>query len=433
VREIGVTSTEYEVAKPTKKLEDILVEAGIATTKDLERARRRMSERGGRLLANLACLDSFDDVAFARGLAKAFSLPLADGEALTRVAAPRTPSRRAALRALAIERVLLPIGATRTPRAVEVAMFDPTDADAIDRLRAICGGVKVQVHVAPRRTLLDAIAQTYGREAAGVLSGSPAAGEDGDEDAELIDDYDDDEKTGVEIDVSVTPAPVGANERTPTALLGARFGRPPRELQSRETPTPQPAAQRDNRLVRVLLDAVALLSDLLEDRLQARTAHGRQLALLSRLVARELGCSSALVDEIGMAAHVFGVDRALRDVSRREGRTPPDLCADFGWAGGAPEGVVPILSALAVVADGFPAPWRQARAMGDVDAPLGAQIIAAVSEYLSLAEATRDGQHDHHDKATLHQLLRVTTAPEIIEALERVLDAKKSKETTHVG
>src|SRR5687767_4170406 len=59
-----------DVAKPTKKLEDILVEAGIATTKDLERARRRMSERGGRLLGNIASLDGFDDVAFARGLAK---------------------------------------------------------------------------------------------------------------------------------------------------------------------------------------------------------------------------------------------------------------------------------------------------------------------------------------------------------------------------
>ena len=429
------------MAKATKKLEDILVEAGIATTKDLERARRRMNERGGRLLGHIADKDGFDDVAFARALAKAFGLPLADGDALLRVAAPRTPSRRAALRALAIERVLLPIGATRQPRAVEVAMFDPTDTEAIERLRAICGGVKVKVHVAPRRELLEAIGQTYGRVAAGILGQAtpvqplderdllPAA----DEPAADRDD-DDDEMTGVELEVRWTPRPTPTplspsppdeerTTRTTAQEVKARAGR-------RDAPTPLPSTGvRDSRLTRVLFDAVALLAEIVEERLSSRVRHGRSLALLSRLVARELGISSTLVEEIGLAAHLFSVDRVLRDVGRVGGHPAPDLRTEFGWAVGSPEGLVQMLESLAVVADGLPAPWRQARPVAEVDAPLGAQIIAAVAEYLSLAEATAE----QPDKHTLNQLLRVTTAPEIIEALERVIDAQRMKETTHVG
>src|SRR5262245_5557516 len=141
--------------------------AGLATAEDLERARRRMRERGGRLLASVFAVVNVPDEQFARRLGHELELPVADGERLQRVAAPRTPSRRAALRALAIERVLLPIGATREPRQVEVAMFDPSDAEGIERLRAICGGAEVRVTVAPRGALLDAIAKTYGREASG--------------------------------------------------------------------------------------------------------------------------------------------------------------------------------------------------------------------------------------------------------------------------
>jgi hypothetical protein len=386
------------VAKPTKKLEDILVEAGIATARELERARGRMGEGGGRLLAQLAKNDGFDDVKLARILAKTLGLPLATRQSLERVAAPRTPSRRAALRVLALERVLLPIGATRNPQAVAVAMFDPTDSEAIERVRTICGGARVKVQVAPRRELLDAIAHTFGREAAGVLSAPASEG-----------DLDEDAKTGVDIDLRVTPAPESVEE-------GAE-----------ETTTP---GTRDVPLTRVLLQAVSVLSELLEERLGVRPGPGRRLAILARLVARELGLAHELVDEIGLAAHLHAVDRLHRGVCRREGRTAADLGAELGWMGASPEGVVPILSALTVVADGLPAVWRQPRPLAEVDAPLGAQVIAAVAEYLSLAEATSEGQPD---EATLNQLLRVTTAPEILSALQRVIGAKTTKETIHGG
>jgi hypothetical protein len=91
--------------------------------------------------------------------------------------------------------------------------------------------------------------------------------------------------------------------------------------------------------------------------------------------------------------------------------------------------VAPILRALVAVAAGFPAPWRSpggAQGVDAVDAPIGAQIIAAVADYLALAFATADGQPD---RETVNQLLRVTTAPEIIEALGRVLDAERAKES----
>jgi hypothetical protein len=58
--------------------------------------------------------------------------------------------------------------------------------------------------------------------------------------------------------------------------------------------------------------------------------------------------------------------------------------------------------------------------------PPGAKLIAAAREYLLLAAATRDGQPD---RDTVYQLLRVTTPPEIIEALGRVLyPAERQKE-----
>lgn len=399
-----------------RRLEEILVEAGIATALDLERARRRMRERGGRLVANLAALGRWQDDELAQALGKALGVPVIDRARLSRVAAPRTPSRRAALRALAIERVLMPIGATREPRCVEVAMFDPTDSEAVERLRAICGGVSVTIAVAPRRALLDAIAQVYGREQAGVLGGGPSDGNAPEvlpENLELIDDSDDDAAAGA-----------GHHGRGGTGVeIASDMAEDIGRLGDPDAPTPPPVlltTTRDSRFTRVLLEAVGLLADLLEERTAHRPGTGRDLARYSRLVARHLGCAPSVVDEIGLAAHLHGVDRALREAARAGRERAPDLANGLGWAAGQPDGAAPILRALAAVADGFPAPQGDA-AVGDT--PLGAQIIGAVVEYLALVHATPDGVPD---RATMSQLLRVTTPPEIIEALGRVLDAERS-------
>lgn len=393
-----------------KRLEEILVDAGIASAQDLERARRRMTERGGRLLTNLVAVRRVDDEAFARALGRALGLPVVGPQRLSRVAAPRTPSRRAALRALAIERVLLPIGATRRPRAVEVAMFDPTDAEAIDRLRAICGGVDVRIAVAPRRALLDAIGQTYGREAAGVVGGGDTGPHELFDDTDLADD---------DTPVDDTPgAPAGVELATDLQEDIARLGDP-------DAPTPPPVllTSRDSRLTRTLLEVVGLLAGMVEERIARRPGLSRELARYSRLVARQLGCAPSVVDEIGVAAHLAGVEQALHEEAAASGAAPPDLADAFGWAAGSPDSVGPILRALQAAEDGF---------RGD-DPPLGALVIGAVREYLQLVVATPDGQPD---RATVVQLLRVTTPPEIIEALGRVLDAQEaeptSKETSDV-
>lgn len=386
-----------------KRIEEILIDAGIATPQDLQRAQRRMSERGGRLVANLCAVGRYDDEELARALGRALDVPVVASSRLTRVAAPRTPSRRAALRALAIERVLLPIGATRDPRTVEVAMFDPTDDTAIARLRAICGGAQVVVRIAPRRALLDAISQTYGREAAGVVGETdPGA---------LIEDDLDDAGT------VRAPRPTGVEIASDLAQEVARLGDP-------DAPTPPPMllTARDSRFTRVLLEAVGMLADLLEERVIGRPGAGRELARYSRLVARQLGCAPSVVEEIGLAAHLHGVDRALREDARAGGVVAPDLADALGWAAGQPEGIGPILRALTAVAEGFPAPLGgEVGSDGGGDAPLGAQIVAAVSEYLQLVAASPDGRTD---RPTVNQLLRLTTPPEIIEALGRVLDAQ---------
>ncbi len=385
------------------RIEDVLMAAGLATADDLERARRRMRERGGRLLANLAALGRFDDDTFARGLGRALEIPVADAARLQRVAAPRTPSRRAALRALAIERVLLPIGARREPREVEVAMFDPTDGEAVDRLRAICGGAAVRVTVAPRKALLDAIAKTYGREASGVLGGAAPV----EPHVTLIHDLADDPEASA----------LGA---APAIAAPAAFDTDPGIAAVHESPgsedlTPPPRVPpRDVRLSRVLLETVGVLADLLEERVALRPRNGKELARYSRVVARELGSAGATVDELGVAASLHAVERAFAEAaaadSSQDGRSV-QLDEALGWAAGSPDGIGPILRALR-------------RPLGD-DSPLGARIISAVWEYLALAAATADGQPDMD---TVNQLLRVTTPPEIIEALGRVLAAERHKE-----
>src|SRR5439155_22777788 len=88
-----------------------------------------------------------------------------------------------------------------------------------------------------------------------------------------------------------------------------------------DAPTPPPVllTGRDSRFVRVLLEAVGTLADLLEERVARRPRFGRDLARLSRLVARQLGCAPSVVDEIGLAAQLHAVDRALRDDARARG------------------------------------------------------------------------------------------------------------------
>ena len=385
--------------------------AGLATAEDLERARRRMRERGGRLVANLFALGRFDDETFARGLGNAFDVPVADAARLARVAAPRTPSRRAALRALAIERVLLPIGATREPRAVEVAMFDPSDREAIDRLRAICGGADVLVTVAPRAALLDAIGKTYGREASGVLgeSSPPLV------DVALI--HDDDEA------VTLGAAPVARSliDTVPdvVAAMAELAAEPasavPVAVAESEDLTPPPLVpHRDPRLHRVLLETVGLLADLLEERVARRPRSGKELARYTRMVGRELGMAPATVDELGAAASLHAVERALADEAAVAGETGVQLDEALGWAAGSPDGIGPVLRAL-----------RRNPIDPTHEAPLGAFVIAAVREFLELAAATPDGQPDMYN---VNQLLRATTPEEIISALGRVVMAERQKE-----
>jgi hypothetical protein len=392
------------VSSASWRIEDILMAAGLATAEDLERARRRMRERGGRLLASLHALGRFDDDTFARGLGNAFQVPVADASRLARVAAPRTPSRRAALRALAIERVLLPIGASREPREVEVAMFDPTDREGIDRLRAICGGADVRITVAPRGALLDAIAKTYGREASGVLETPVPAPH-----VTLIHDDDD-----VITQTAVPVAPSVGDTTDPGLEAAPADG--DAVADSEELTPPPRIPHRDLRLHRVLLEAVGLLADLLEERVSRRPRSGKELARYARLVGRELGMAPATVDELGAAASLHAVERALAEPAAASGELGVQLDEALGWSAGSPDGIGPMLRAL-----------RRAPllALGAEDLPYGAIVIAAVREFLGLAHLAPDG---HPDMDTVNQLLRVTTPEEIILALGRVVTAERQKE-----
>jgi hypothetical protein len=417
-------------------IEELLVQAGLTTAGDLERARRHMRGRGGGLLANLLALGRVDDVHLARTLAKRLGLPLAEPAALDRVAAPRTPSRRHALRALAIEKVLLPIAARQTPRQVDVAMFDPFDHEAMARLGAICGGAEVCVKIAPRRQLLDAIARTFGREQSGVLGERPRPVEF----VEFTDVHDDARRRGEgaagDGDAAALAQTLGAEPLDPELDSVPDFDSVPElERTPRVMLVPPPTdvlagdLGGEGRLNRVLLEVSSLALDLLEERATRGVRLGQDLGRAVRAVATALGYDPTAVAEVGLAAQIVAAEQALYAEAVHNGaRTAPRFAEALGWAAGAPGGIGPILRAMA--------PDRPPRPLSD-PLPQGARIIVAVREVLRLSAAVPDGQLD---RETVNQLLRVTTPPEIMQAIFAALlgsaspaEPEVDKERPHVG
>ncbi|MCC6749730.1 MAG: hypothetical protein IT371_18840 [Deltaproteobacteria bacterium] len=159
-----------------------------------------------------------------------------------------------------------------------------------------------------------------------------------------------------------------------------------------------------------LLASVGVLVSMLEERIDPGGATSREYAHLSRLMAREIGLDELSVARTALAAHLLGLDVALR---RELGASPAaDVMVAFSAKPTMPGGLSPSLRTLG------------AKALGIWDPPeehVGVQLIRVVADYLELQ--TESAEDDAPDLETVSQLLRTSgTDPTLVDALHRAVE-----------
>jgi hypothetical protein len=176
-------------------------------------------------------------------------------------------------------------------------------------------------------------------------------------------------------------------------------------------PLPE-AVQADllDSLLRELLSSVGILVAMLQERIDPAGGNYREFGRISRLVARELGMDEITISRVALAAHLYGLDVALR---REVGvSTPLEVVAAFGAQPSAPGGLGPSLRTLGAKALGI--------VEGEPD-PAGAALIRLVADYLALRAESEEGVYDLE---TVAQLLRTGGGdPVMIDALVRAVES----------
>jgi hypothetical protein len=399
---------------PRKDLGSILLEENVVSARDLERVERERAGAGHPLWAALlaAGLTSEDELYFL--LAKRGSIPLISDDKLARLTLPDAVAGGLG-QAEAMSAGLLPVELSPDGQRANVAMVDPYDQEALDELRVRLGLTDVRPLLARHGALMAAISRCLQDAAVG---GAPF----------------DDDKTGtvqlgkpatVEIDPKlqqeIARLPVGARRAdplTPMPRLRTRpRPRPPEALPPSDAAATSPLEAAE-RLCQVLLQVTELLAGALEVRLQLppgaaprRRGVAVEMGRLAREVARQLGQPRRLVDEIGLAAQLYALDRLMRDA---EGDDAPDLFAELGWPAGGEGGLMPTLRALTAASSGFQ------RAAGPL--PVGAKVVGVIADYLELGVDSGEGA----DLGTVSQLLRASAAgPQVVDALLAVLRAQR--------
>jgi len=192
---------------------------------------------------------------------------------------------------------------------------------------------------------------------------------------------------------------------------GASAGGEQGELPEERTPVPDlDRMEQVDALLRELLSSVGVLVAMLEERIDPAGGTYREYGRISRLVARELGLDELGVSRVALAAHLYGLDIALR---RELGITSAlDVQAAFSPQPSAPGGLGPSLRMLG------------AKALGLEDQsgapPLGVVLIRLVTDYLELRAESDGGEPDVE---TVAQLLRTGGGdPQMIDALVRALE-----------
>lgn len=139
----------------TKKIGEMLVEAGIITQAQLQEALRHQRISGGRMGSNLVALGFVSEELLMDFLAQKTGVPRLDPKTLDVPVAvlQRIPKR------LADQLNVLPV-AIKEPKSLVLAMTDPSDLNAVDSAR-FASGMNIEPVVASYSSLKLAIAEQY--------------------------------------------------------------------------------------------------------------------------------------------------------------------------------------------------------------------------------------------------------------------------------
>ena len=148
----------------TKKLGEMLVDAGLITPIQLQEVLRNQRLTGGRMGSNLVAMGAISADMLMDFLARQTGVPRLDVQNLDIPLAilERIPRR------LAEQMVILPV-AFKEPKSLVLAMADPSDLNAVDSAR-FASGLIIEPMVASHSALKLAIAEHYRHLESGALT-----------------------------------------------------------------------------------------------------------------------------------------------------------------------------------------------------------------------------------------------------------------------
>ena len=440
---------------PRKDLGAILVDEDVLAAKDLERVARGPQSSREAARRPLWSILVESELATAeqifRALSARFGVPVVSDERLAEVTPPE-PLKRALTRAEALLAGLLPIDLSADGQRATVVMVDPSDEQTLAEFLTRAEVPEGRALLARRDAITRAIERVWGETTAVVtplppsrrkLSGAKTGPQPITQPMAPVQAVTDDDVTGtvkldpsLQAEISRLPARMTqADALTPLPQRRPKRPTPPSSqsassassaASSSEAPkaeTPSEALRAEERLSRALIELVEALATELEARVVGGSGAGNEMARLSRRVARQLGLPRRVADEIGVAAQLFALDRAMRAI---EGAGSADVFAELGWSAASADGLLPILRSLTAASSGFGrlAPGAQPPAI-----PIGARIIGAVADYQELGAAASVGQAGP-DLDTVSQLLRASPAgAQVVDALLRVLESDRGDKT----
>jgi hypothetical protein len=414
-----------------KDLGSILVDEDVLEAKDLERV-----VGAGRRPLWSALLDA--ELATAeqifRALSTRFGVPLVSDEKMAEVKLPEA-LKAAINRAEAIAAGLLPIDLSADGQRATVVMVDPSDDKTLAEFLTRAQVPEGRALLARREALVRAIDRIFGEPTAIVTPLPPQRRRPSKSQpmSTLAPPGDDDVTGTVKLDpqlqAEIQRLPPRMSQADPLTPLPAKRPKRPTppstpppatnvttDPEVRLTESPSEALRSEERLTRALIEAIEALASELEARIIGGAGGGSEMARLARRVARQLGLSRRACDEIGVAAQLFALDRAMRAV---EGGGTPDVFGDLGWVASGEGGLMPILRALTSASSGF------GRATAG-QSSIGARIISIVADYQELGAAATATP----DLDTVSQLLRASPAgAQVVDALLRVLESDRGDQT----
>jgi hypothetical protein len=161
----------------TKKIGEMLVEAGLITQAQLQEALRHQRITGGRMGSNLVALGFVSEDLLMDFLAQKTGVPRLD---LKNLDIPVHVLQRIPKR-LADQLVVLPV-ALKEPKSLVLAMTDPSDLNAVDSAR-FASGLNIEPVVASHSALKQAIGEQYKKLASAAAKtvelGPPASMDEG--------------------------------------------------------------------------------------------------------------------------------------------------------------------------------------------------------------------------------------------------------------